>query len=124
MPEIRGSYWTSEPIGFQVNVKIVDLTTQDAAVQYWEAAPLPTTCLTAGVTGSSIDDAPLERRAVRADVLAFTSDDLTGWYSVIGPDGLVATLNIDAPDALDAAIVDDLIDRTRRILAGERIAAG
>ena len=123
LPAIRGSYWTSEPTDLQVDVQIVDLDTEDAATRYWKAAPYITMCITGAMTGSSFDDVPFEYRSTAPDVRAFVTDDLNGWYSVIGPDGLVTTLEVDAAEGVDAATIDELINRARTTIAGTRIAA-
>jgi hypothetical protein len=123
LPALRGSYWTPGTDGYQVDIQIVDLTSRAAANTYWNAAPIITMCSVATLTGASLDDPDLQVRALGPDVLAFTPDNTNGWYSVLGPNGIVATLTIDATEAdeanenLETAPVDTLIDRTRQLLA-------
>ncbi|HUF99083.1 MAG TPA: hypothetical protein VMM60_13215 [Ilumatobacter sp.] len=131
LPALRGSYWTPGPNGYQVDIQIVDLTSRAAANTYWNAAPLLTMCSIATMTGASLDDLDLQVRTLAPDVLAFTPDNTNGWYSVLGPTGIVATLTIEATEATETdganeihetAPVDALIDRTRQLLALDLIS--
>ena len=76
-----------------------------------------TMCSIATVSGASLDDAALQVQAIGPDVLALEIDNTTGWYSILGPNGIVAALTIEATEGLDTAPVELLIDRTRQLLA-------
>lgn len=122
LPALSGSYWTSEPTGYQVDIEIVDLMSTDAANAYWNAAPFITLCSIATMTGVSLDGAESQVQAIAPDVLALDVGNTTSWYSILGPDGIVATLMVDTYEGLDSAPVELLIDRTRQLLALDQAA--